>query len=256
MRTALLRALDARARAGNPACLWWRDDDAVEPSGPLDRLLHLAEEYEAPVTLAVIPEPTGSALAQRLAGLSGVSVAVHGWSHRNHAPKGEKQQELGAHRPVGVIFDELAQGAARLRELHQTRFVPVLVPPWNRIAPSVVEGLPAIGFKAISTFGPAKPAPLRTINTHVDLIDWRGTRGGRPSEILFNDIAGALHQPELGAIGLLSHHLVNDAQAWSFLAQVFELTRDHPGCRWVGITELLAAPLRSNPELGDGRIPQ
>ncbi len=242
MKTALLKALDARARANTPALLWWRDDDAVEPSDQLDRLLHLSEICMVPITLAVIPEPTGDALAQRLTGLSGVSVAVHGWSHRNYAPKSEKKQELGAHRPASVILAELSDGFAHLRGLHLSRFVPVLVPPWNRVAPEVVEGLPTIGFKAISTFGPRKPAPLRVINTHVDLIDWRGTRGGRPTEQLFNEIVDAMSQPELGAIGLLSHHLVHDAQAWSFLEQLFELTQDHPGCHWASMKELLCAP--------------
>jgi hypothetical protein len=242
MKTALLKALDARAREHRPALFWWRDDDAVAPSDQLDRLLQLSEICKVPVTLAVIPEPTGDALALRLAGLSGVNVAAHGWSHRNHAPTGEKKQELGAHRPANVVLDELSEGFAHLRGLYPKQFVSVLVPPWNRVAPQVVEGLPGIGFDAISTFGPAKPAPLRVINTHVDLIDWRGTRGGRPTEALFSDIVEAMNRPEPEPMGLLSHHLVHDAQAWSFLEQLFELTLNHPGCRWASLNHILSAP--------------
>lgn len=241
MRAAFLRALDARARSGQPALLWWRDDDAVEPSPQLDRLLRLSRDRGIPATLAVIPAPTGAALAERLNGLGGITVAVHGWSHRNHAPAGEKKQELGAHRPADVVLAEIATGFARLRGLHGARLVPVLVPPWNRIAPEVVSGLPGLGFEALSTFGPQRPAPLAVINTHVDLIDWHGTQGGRASDALLSDLVRALDQPDPGAIGLLSHHLVHDAQAWSFLEHLFEMTQDHPGCRWTSLGALLAA---------------
>lgn len=239
MKSALLRALDARAQAGRPALLWWRDDDAVVPSAALDRLLEMSRAWQVPVTLAVIPEPTGTALAERLDGLGGVSVAVHGWSHRNHAPAGEKKQELGAHRPAPIVLGELAKGFSRLAGLHPGNFVPVLVPPWNRIAPGIADGLPALGFRALSTFGPARPAPVPVINTHVDLIDWRGSRGGRPHEALFADLAGALGDPSPGAIGILGHHLVQDEAAWSFLGALFDLTRAHPGCRWCSLTELV-----------------
>jgi hypothetical protein len=166
---------------------------------------------------------------------------VHGWSHRNHAPAGEKKQELGAHRPAAVVLAEIAGGLARLRALHGAGLVPVLVPPWNRIAAEVVAGLPALGFAALSTFGPPRPAPLAVINTHVDLIDWHGTGGGRAPDALLSDLLGALDRPESGAIGLLSHHLVHDAQAWSFLARLFELTQGHPGCRWTSLAALLPA---------------
>lgn len=241
MKAALLEALDARAGSGQPTLLWWRDDDAVEPSPQLDRLLRLSQSRGIPATLAVIPEPTGAALAERLNGLDGITVAVHGWSHRNHASAGEKKQELGAHRPAGVVLAEIAKGFARLRGLYGTRLVPVLVPPWNRIAPGVVSGLAGLGFEALSTFGPPEPAPLAVINTHVDLIDWHGTRGGRASADLLSDLVHALGRPDSGAIGLLSHHLVHDTQAWSFLEYLFDVTQDHPGCRWTSLAALLPA---------------
>lgn len=238
----LLQVLDQRAGNGSPALFWWRDDDAVEPTEALDRLVGLAAGRQVPLALAVIPKPTGTALADRLAAEDLVTVTVHGWSHRNHAPASEKKAELGAHRPAATVLAELASGLDRLGALHGNRLAPVLVPPWNRIAPGVVEGLPALGFRAISTFGPAKPALLQVINTHVDLMDWHGTQGGRPKEALFADLARALALPGRGPVGILSHHLVHDSEAWSFLDRLFAMTRDHPGCRWVGLGDLLSAP--------------
>lgn len=255
---ALARALDARK---NPAVFWLRDDDAVEPTPALERLLGLG----MPTTLAVIPASTGAALGVHLAGraipgdapptpfgagdagggrppnaplsaTAGVSVAVHGWAHTNHAPAGQKSQELGAHRPLTQVLAELADGLSRLRALHGPRLVPLLVPPWNRIAPGVVAGLPDLGFRALSVFGANRPGPLPEVNTQVDLIDWRGTRGGRPPALLEAEIIAAMAE---GPVGILAHHLVHDAAAWNFLGALVTLTAAHPGARWVPVTSLM-----------------
>ncbi len=242
MTDSLLRVLDRLAGEGRSVTLWWRDDDAVAPTAPLDRLLALSRDWTVPLTLAVIPARTGPALAQGLNGVAGVAVAVHGWSHENHAGPGEKKQELGAHRPAPEVLETLARGKDRLTALFGAAALPVLVPPWNRIAPDVVAGLPALGFRALSVYGPARPAPLRVVNTHVDLMDWRGSGGGHPPETLLADLARAIGTHPEEPIGILSHHLVHDEAAWRFLPALFALTRDHPACRWAGLEQLLPPP--------------
>lgn len=235
-----LRALDRCADKGKPARLWLRDDDAVEPGPALDRLLQMTNAAQVPLTLAAIPAFSGKALADRLLTEPHVTVAVHGWAHSNHAAQHEKKQELGGHRPTPVVLAELARGFAKLAELHGARFSPVLVPPWNRISPDVVVGLPGLGFQGLSVFGPETPASLSMINTHVDLIDWRGTRGGRSEAILLDELATGL---DSGApVGLLTHHLVHDVAAWDFLARLFDMTVKHPGCLWTGLPDLLHLP--------------
>ncbi|MES2435982.1 MAG: polysaccharide deacetylase family protein [Pseudomonadota bacterium] len=241
MTESLIRALDLRAANGNPAKLWLRDDDAIEPTTALDHLLSLTEAANIPVTLAVIPAQSGPALAKRLDTAKGVSVAVHGWSHTNHAPTSEKSQELGPHRPTALVLNELARGFDHLAHLHPQQFTPVLVPPWNRIATQVVTGLPALGFKALSVFGPEAIADLPLYNTHVDVIDWRGSRSGRPDAVLIKEIVQAMARGDQ-PIGLLTHHLVHDAQVWGFLTRLFALTNNHPGCRWVSLPALIASP--------------
>jgi hypothetical protein len=231
----LLRVLDRCAAEGQPARFWLRDDDAVEPSAALDRLLAVTEGV--PLTLAVIPAFSDAALAARLACAPGVTVAVHGWAHRNHAGAGEKSQELGAHRPVEAVLAELGQGFRHLQALHASQFVPLLVPPWNRIGPQVVAGLPGLGFQALSVFGPEQAGPIPEVNTQVDVIDWRGTRGGRAEGVLVDEIVARIATG--GAVGLLTHHLVHDAAVWGFLGRLVAATRGHPGCRWVGVAELM-----------------
>jgi peptidoglycan/xylan/chitin deacetylase (PgdA/CDA1 family) len=233
VRDDFLRALD---RATAPVAFWLRDDDATVPGAALDHLLRVTADHGVPVTLAVIPAPAGVALAERLLPATHVTVAVHGWAHVNHAGPGEKKQELGGHRPLAEVTGELRQGLERLARLFPGQLCPVLVPPWNRIAPEVTAALPGLGFTGLSVFGPEKQAGLPVVNTHVDLIDWRGTRGGRDDAVLFAELAQAVARG--GPVGVLTHHLVHDAQAWGFLERLFALTRGHPGCRWVGLPEL------------------
>ncbi|MDO1582921.1 polysaccharide deacetylase family protein [Rhizobium oryzicola] len=228
-----LATLEKAQRNGRIVSLWLRDDDAVEPTDALEMLLTLTATHAVPLTLAVIPEHTGQALAERLDRESHLTVTVHGWSHHNYAPSSEKKQELGLHRPLDQVLRELAAGRQKLAELHGTRFTPTLVPPWNRIAPTVVKQLQEIGYEALSVFGREKSGPLPLLNTHLDIMDWHGTRGGRDADVLFAELAGLISQPDpLKAIGVLTHHLVHDEKAWWFLERLFALTADHPACRW------------------------
>ncbi|QFI70271.1 polysaccharide deacetylase family protein [Sinorhizobium alkalisoli] len=246
---ALIDRLDHLQDAGQSVDFWLRDDDAVEPTAALHRLLDLTERFSVPATLAVIPAYTDERLARCVAGRRGISVAVHGWSHENHASAGEKRQELGAHRPSGAIVGELSTGYARLRMLFPAAFVPLLVPPWNRIDAGVVAELSNIGFRALSVFGPeaaGKAAALRRpelafINTHVDVMDWRGTRGGRDHAMLVHEILRRLDEVSdgEGTVGILTHHLVHDESVWAFLSKLFEITASHPACRWRSVADLI-----------------
>lgn len=246
----LIDRLDRCEAAGKAFDFWLRDDDAVEPTAALGRLLELAERFTVPATLAVIPASTDERLSRDLAGRGDIGVAVHGWSHRNHAPMGEKSQELGAHRPREVVLGELTAGYTRLKALYPSAFVPLLVPPWNRIDAGLIAGLPEIGFRALSVFGPetgGKPhrtfahPELTIINTHVDVIDWHGARGCRDHAEIVDDILRRLDQAGEGggATGILTHHLVHDESVWSFLQKLFEITAPHPACRWRKIADLI-----------------
>lgn len=237
----LREELDRWQEAGTLASFWLRDDDAVEPTDQLEKLLDLTELHEIPVTLAVIPVQTGRALADFLETRPLLEVVVHGWSHANHAGPDEKKQELGAHRPTRTVLTELKSGFDKLQRLHGARLRPMLVPPWNRIAPPVVSELTGIGFEALSVFGPEKPAALPQINTHVDLMDWHRTRGARETSALVADIVKRLRQMSGtgGVMGMLTHHLVHDAAGWAFLDSLFELTARHPACRWTASADML-----------------
>ena len=232
-------ALERRSRAGRRAQFWLRDDDAVEPSPALDRLLTICQGSNIPLVLAVIPQPTGEALAERLRDYDDVAVAVHGWSHQNHAGPGEKKQELGPHRAPETVSGELRHGLNKLKALHPTRMIPMLVPPWNRVDPNLLPALGGMGFEVLSTFGPPKSGPIPTVNSNVDLIDWHGTRGCLDHAILARLIAAQMERPE--PVGILAHHLVHDEAAWAFLETLFVYTRSF-GVEWLSGKQLLKVP--------------
>ncbi|KXF74920.1 polysaccharide deacetylase [Paramesorhizobium deserti] len=233
--------LDRWSDAGRVADFWLRDDDAAEPTAALDRLLDLTGDYAVPVTLAVVPAFTGEALAARLARAQHALVAVHGWAHENHASGSEKKQELGPHRPRDVVLEELARGLGVITKLHGARVIPMLVPPWNRIDIGLVPELGRLGFEALSVFGPPKPAPIRLVNSNIDVMDWHGTRGCRDHAVLVGEIVAQLKRAFAGGdpVGLLTHHLVHDEAVCSFMERLFEVTSRN-GVRWRSPREILA----------------
>ena len=239
----LVAELERWQTAGRVADFWLRDDDAVEPNAALDRLLALTGAAAVPVTLAVVPALVGKNLAERAAAEAGVTAAVHGWSHENHAPPGEKKQELGPHRPAETVLAELGDAKIIVDSLFGALALPMLVPPWNRIDEELLASLPGLGFSVLSAFGPARPGPLKCLNTHVDLMGWKAERKGKEHAGLVAEIVAQLKaRLDTGSsepIGVLTHHLVHDESAWSFLQGLFEATAEPPACRWLSARDLI-----------------
>lgn len=232
----LMAELDQCAGAGQRITFWLRDDDAVTATPALDRLIALATTWDIPVVLAVIPMPAEPELVRSLAGAR-ARIALHGFAHVNHAGLGEKKQELGPHRPAATVLDELGQGRDRLNALFPGRTAGMLVPPWNRIAADLVPHLPGLGLRWLSAFGPEPPttpaANLVRIDCQLDIMDWR-TRRSHPADILAVRLADLVRQRRRtpGPIGILTHHLVHDEAAWTFLADLFRLTAGHEAVTW------------------------
>jgi hypothetical protein len=173
-------------------------------------------------------------------------VLQHGWAHANHRPSGERSAEYAADRPLAVMTAELARGREHLRDLFGARFLPVLVPPWNRIDDAVVAALPGLGFRALSVFGPRAAAALATVNTHLDPIAWRAGRGFVGDAKALGDLVDHLAARRVGRVdadeptGLLTHHLVHDAALWRFLDRLLARTAAHPAARWLDPRDVFA----------------
>ena len=235
--------LDIWAGQGRQATFWWRDDDAVEPSAKLDRLLGLAQTRDLPIALAVIPARAAFALGQRLAGLPNVAVLQHGYAHRNHAPATEKKSELAGARPIRDMCDELLRGRSAMAARFAGQALPVLVPPWNRVAPELILRLPEIGFRGLSTHlaRPARSAApgLIQVNCHADLMHWKEPRGFLGTAQSIELIVGHLMARRQGRsdpdepTGILTHHLVHDVPLWDFLEDLLALLDAHPAAHFM-----------------------
>lgn len=239
-----LRAeLDLWQSENRIATAWWRDDDAVTVTPALETLLRFEQDYKVPLALAVIPADLRDDLVERLVETLDTRVLQHGWSHQNHMPAGRKKQELDDVRDIGDVVADLRRGFSVLQSRFGNRFLPVLVPPWNRVADDVVASLQSLGFCGISTFNPRKTLEpykgVLQVNTHVDVIDWRGTRGFVGEETALGAMIDHLVARRTGQVdpdeptGILTHHLVHDDATTKFLDNLFSL--DHSALNWLRI---------------------
>lgn len=242
--------LDAWRAAGRQPTIWCRDDDACRDTPALRQLLAVAAAQDMPVALASIPASLAPSLVDVVMRSRFTTVVQHGYAHANHAPPGERNRELGTHRPLSVTLGELELGQDILRQGFGGRFSAVLVPPWNRIDADVIERLPGIGFLGLSTLGPrgtTHPVPgLVQCNTHVDLVAWRRDRAFIGVEAAIESLLSHLSARRSGSAdaseptGILTHHLDMDAPGWRFVADLVERTRQR-GALWLDVDAAFSA---------------
>lgn len=248
--TPLSAELDLWADAGETATFWWRDDDAGKMVDPLDRLLVLRQQLDIDLALATVPAHLDDPFRARIEVETGVAVLQHGYSHHNFATPDDRKIELDGSRPAEYVIADLAVGLQALSSVAGS--VPVLVPPWNRIAPHLLPLLPELGYKGLSTLGPRQRpnalAGLRQNNVHIDPIDWRG-RHGNPGAFAGFERAIATAVEHLAArrtggvdrneaTGLMSHHLVQDDDTWQFIEQFISHTKAHSAASWLAANDI------------------
>lgn len=229
--------------AGRRPRLFWRDDDAVRDTPALRRLLDLAQRRGAPVLVAAIPAGAEASLAAALADSPLATGAVHGWAHQSHSPPGEKPSELGTHRAIDIVLDELRAGRRRLLDLFEGRLSDLLVPPWNRIDAAVEVRVGEAGFSGVSAHG-WRDGPVASVNVHIDNIHWSNGRVGREAEWIRTELArnlGEARRRGWRAVGVLTHHLSHDEKAWAGIETILaDLGPERAD--WVAADELLPAP--------------
>jgi peptidoglycan/xylan/chitin deacetylase (PgdA/CDA1 family) len=243
----LLQELDRWRDEGRAATFWWRDDDACADSPPLSRLLTLAARHRVPVVLAAIPAALEPSLAGAIAHCEHASIVQHGYAHRNHARSGERSAELAEGRARDAVRDELRRGRRALQDAFGERFVPILVPPWNRIADTLLPLVREGGYAGLSRFAPrASPfahVGLREVNTHVDPIAWRRGRSFAGVDASVARIVDHLHRRRTGSCdadeptGLLTHHLAFGDDAFAFVEALFDAVAAHDAVRWLDVRD-------------------
>lgn len=239
---ALGEELEHWRTRGDTVTFWWRDDDAVEPTSELERLLELRSRFDIPLALAVIPATATTELNTRLMRERAVHVLQHGFAHRNHAPPSAKKSEFPDGRNAEAVQSDIAQGFDRVSELFPDLFLPVFVPPWNRISRDARDYLGQTKIEGLSTFTSrlsGLSGRLRIANCHMDPIYWRGEKRFVGDQEAVGTVIRHLEARSTGRVdaleptGLLTHHLVSDERTWRFLEQFFRFTRMHAGVRWL-----------------------
>ncbi len=245
----LAAELDRWSAAGRVATLWWRDDDAAALTPPLDRLIELARQHRAIVHLAAIPARLAPDFGPALEHEPHVRVLQHGYAHIDHAPAGAGSWELGEDRPQEMVLAELRKGHHLLRTALGERFLPVLVPPWTRIAASLIPHIGEAGLFALSMEGARQgrfAAPgIATYNAHCDPIKWKGgarfTGTGKALDEIVKHLAarrrGVADADE--PTGLCTHHLDHDAATWEFVERLLAEVTAHKAARWIDLAEAM-----------------
>lgn len=234
---------DAWCSSGRVADLWWRDDDAIMSGTKLDQLVDITSK--SGLLLAAIPASLENSLVSSLNSVSHVVVAQHGYAHVNHAPRGLGlgAWELGLHRGLDAVMADLDEGRARIRKFFGERFMPVVVPPWNRIAPELMHPLAERGYVGVSAFGARNakyPVPgLIAVNSHCDPIRWKSGACFAGERKTIMQLVQHLRGRRAGShdaeepTGFLTHHIDLDADGWKFCRRLANAVEQHSGARWV-----------------------
>jgi hypothetical protein len=237
------------AQAGECPTFWWRDDDTQAPTEDLDRLIGLAEQYHAPLHLAIVPSDIDRGLAARMAASPSVYAMQHGFAHVNHEPKGTGASEVGELRDLELQAEDLREGWRRMLRADLPNLLPVFVPPWNRIADKTVRILPELGYTVLSDFyrrpNPSPVKGLMYFNAHIDPIRWKEGAKFAGTEKTLDQCVGHLRQRRLGEAEreeptcFCTHHLQTDAATWEFSAELMARLTHGERTRWATMPDLM-----------------
>lgn len=217
----------ARWKAGGHApVFWWRDDDARRSTPALDRLLALSVRFDAPITLAAVPDGDIAALAKACRGVPGAELAIHGFRHENRAPPGWPSGEVNDLDRLADVMSDLSTAIEVFRRAGVTPRL--FVPPWNNAHPLLKQ---ALGLRdlALSCYGEPRGEADR-LDAHLDVMRWKPEPRFRGAvRFLLRTRRLLAQRRRMGAwdepLGLLTHHLDHDEDAWSFLEAFLPVTK-------------------------------
>jgi len=242
--------LDIWKRERRHANFWWRDDDAGDVSAQLKRMSDVARAHRVGIGLSVIPLRRTKRLVIFVAERPYLDVLVHGYAHVSHARAREAKREFGGARAVADMRRDLGEALALQQTAFGDRMLPVLVPPWNRILPRLLDDLPQLGFRGLSTW---KPRPeygqirgLLQVNAHLDPVNWRAGRviksEAQVASLLLRKLRWRRANPlrSLEPLGLLTHHEHWCAEKEHIVVTLLKATRNHPAVSWLSAREVFS----------------
>lgn len=213
--------------------IFLRDDDIDEDEETLRHLLDIALSRNVPMNLQIIPGKLTSSGIRLLKDFNRVnpdlvSLNQHGCSHLNHEMEGRKC-EFGPSRSFQEQLEDISKGKDILEATFPMRFFPVFTPPWNRCTPDTFKVLHELGFPILSKDLGEQPITgfsFTEISTSLDLYTWKGGAKMKAPEDIVKLLL--LQMTQLHVIGILLHHKVMDANAFSFLDCLLDVLGRYP----------------------------
>ena len=226
----LTHSLNALQESGKIIQLFLRDDDIDSDEDTLRTLCDITLSRGIPLNLEVIPGNLTPSTIRFLKNLKRINPSLieldqHGWRHTNHEQEGRKC-EFGASRNFQEQLQDIARGKALLEDALAERFFPVFTPPWNRGTADTFRALDELGFLVLSKDRGKQAVTgyrFREISTTLDLYQWKTGPSMKSPMVIAKALDSQFN--ELETIGLLLHHKVMDAEAFSFLDALLKLLR-------------------------------
>ncbi len=233
----LRQTLDQLRTTQRTVNIFFRDDDVDVDEETLWRLLKPFLFRGVPINLEIIPGTLTNSTAKLLREHQRsypklIELNQHGWMHTNHEIEGRKC-EFGVSRNFTQQFNDIANGKQKLDECFGDQWHPVFTPPWNRYTKDTLHALDELGFKVfskdhsnqqISDYG------FTEISTTLDVYRWKPQAAMKPPSTIVNELR--LQIFELETVGILLHHKVMDAAAFSFLDALLDELHRHPVVRF------------------------
>lgn len=227
--------------------LWWRDDDAVEDTPALRRLLAIKQRWNVPLALAVIPSKAQPSI-EHVTCEPDLEVLVHGFAHENHASPDERKAEYPSGRSLAEMRREWISGHDILRR-HIPSLLRVFVPPWNRFPQDHLLELKSAGYRGFSAWGAEgkwpETAGLIVANAQIDALDWQRGAVAKTGQSLLAELQTlalsgrhSLTRP----IGILTHHRQMSETGFTAFEEFCRVTAHNPAFVWTSARSIFCGP--------------
>ena len=213
---------------------WLRDDDITKGNSNIFRLINLCESNDTSLYLAAIPAEIDLKLVNKIKDYSKVYFFQHGYTHRNHSPGKISKSEFSSIREIDTMNSEIQKGFKILSDCCGEKFLPVFVPPWNRMTEKLFPFLPKLGLKAYSgkktSFTKIKEIFIR--DAHVDIINWKNNRKFIGEIIAIKEIVNQLVSTRKNQsvttmpTCILTHHKVMGDDSFLFLETLIKKSKE------------------------------
>lgn len=212
-----------------------RCDDITGISSTLERLLHWSCDNVLAIHLAVIPGTCTKEDAEqilRMVDNTGPTVEIgqHGWMHIDHET-GTNRAEFGKSRPLLLQKQDILNGRNRMRELFESRFEEIFVPPFNHFTETTIKAMEDLGYGLMSS---SRRTGIRHYGSTIDLpinvdiiMAYEPNVRAKPLDQILVEIDNSLHT--MGYIGLLIHPEVLTDDDLETLSTIVKVLRQKYG---------------------------